>query len=174
MNVDVINEMDAYRVFVLRDYAAPTRYWRVEVRPRMVTCAQEGDRADGAPVHGLLEQWNVAGTRKTMGFLSASTRESFPSAPDYSKHLLLIIDGRLLGDGLGTPKIRFRKGFFQRTITVNADDGFFFEMHYSAPWIREIFRKLNLGGTPEYDPVDFIERLVEIVVFNRPHWIDIR
>lgn len=127
--------------------------------------------SDGEPIHGLLDQWSLGPARTPMAFFSSCPLDSVPTAPDYSKDLQILIDGRVLGDRTGKPKIRFRKSFFSREFNARLDDGWVFEVHYAAPWFREFFRKLSLGGTPEYDPVDFLERLVEIVRVNRPEWL---
>lgn len=165
------NEEDAEQVFLLRDYATLKRYWRVQVQRGVVLRVQETERGANEAVHGILERWMLAGQETPMGFLSTARLDSAPGAPDYAKNLLIIVNGRLLGDGLAAPRLQFRNGFFARDIAVRAEDDWTFHAHYEAPWLREMVRKLNLGGTPEYDPVDFIERLVEIVVTNRRHWL---
>lgn len=164
-------ELAAKQVFLLRDYATLKRYWRVHVRQGAVLSVQETERGLNEAVHGILEQWVLAGQKTTMGFLSTARLDSTPGAPDYSKNLLILVNERLLGDGVATPRLQFRPGFFVRDIAVPADDHWNFHAHYTAPWLREMVRKLNLGGTLEYDPVDFIERLAEIVSANRSQWL---
>ncbi len=106
-----------------------------------------------------------------MGYLSAARRDDVPEAADTAKHMLIIVNERLLGDGLATPRLRFQQGFFERDISVEADDGWNFHTHYKAPWLREMIRKLTVGNMVDSCPVDFVERLIETVRFNRPHWL---
>lgn len=172
MSVKGNDDHGAERVFLLRDYATLKRYWRVSTREGAVVRVQEAEKAPGDAVHGILERWHLAGREAIMAFMSADCVEGAARAPDYSKSLLILVNERLLGDGLMRPKLKFEQGFFERDITVQAADGWRFHAQYTAPWLREIVRKLNLAGTLEYDPVDFIERLVEIVSIHRPQWIE--
>lgn len=159
------------QVFLLQDYATLTRYWRVHTLQGAVLRVQETEKGLDETVHGMLERCQLAGRETTLGFLSMECLDGAARVPDYSKNLLILLNERLLGDGLMRPQLQFQRGFFAREITVQAEDGWAFHAHYTAPWLREIVRKLNLGGTLEYDPVDFIERLVEIVGFHRKHWL---
>jgi hypothetical protein len=159
------------QVYLLRDYSTLTRYWRVRCRNEVVVEVEpiRGERADA--VHGMLERRTLAGRALTLGFLSSARHESVPNVPGYSQNLSVLINERLLGDGFAVPSVQFRPGFFKRDFTVCADDGWTFHIGYSAPWVHELIRKLIYGNTLDYDPADFIERLVEVIGFNRPQWI---
>jgi len=50
-------------------------------------------------------------------------------------------------------------------------DGRKLSASYRRPWLREFFRALGTGGTLEFDPVDFLERVMDIVSFHRPQWV---
>jgi hypothetical protein len=160
------------QTFVLRDYTTLKQYWRVYVRQGAVVQVQETERRLDENVHGMLERWRLAGSETTMGYLSEACLDGAVRGPAYAKHLLVLVNDKLLGDELVAPRIKFRKNRFARDITVQSADGWCFQAHYTAPWLREMLRKFNLGGTLEYDPVDFIERLVEIVQTHRPRWLE--
>jgi hypothetical protein len=91
--------------------------------------------------------------------------------PNFGGSLLLLIDGKLMGDGMLVPKINFRRGIFSNDFSIRLDGGWVFKVHYSRPFFREAWWKLNAGGTLDYYPVDFIEQLVGVVAMNRPHWL---
>jgi hypothetical protein len=169
--VNPSSDEDAEQVFLLRDYATLKRHWRVHVRQETVLDVREAERGPNEAVQGVLERWVLAGQMTTMGFLSTARIDSAQGAPDYSKRLLILINERLLGDGLSEPRLQFQKGRFARDIDVQAKDGWEFHASYTAPWLREMVRRLNLGGTLEYDPVDFIERLIEVVSESRRGWL---
>jgi hypothetical protein len=107
-----------------------------------------------------------------MAFLSTARRDDIPTAADFSKNLLILVNERLLGDGLATPRLRFQQGKRERDFSVQSDDGWHFDTHYKEPWLREMYRKFMHGDTWESPPsVDFIEQFVEAVRFNRPDWM---
>lgn len=91
--------------------------------------------------------------------------------PNFAEDLLLLINGKLLGDGVAVPEISFRRGIFSNDFSIRLKDGWVFQVHYSRPLLREAWWKFNSGGTLDYYPVDFIEQLVDIVAMNRPHWL---
>lgn len=159
------------KTYLLKDYASLVRYWRVSIRVGNVLCVQEVMRPPQAFVSGVFERWILSGRDTSMGFLSDAKNEEVTAAPGYSKHLLIIVNEKVLGDKVAEPEVRFRKDFFSREFSLRTSDGWTFDVRYRAPWVREMFRRFNLGGTLEYDPVDFIERLVEIISLHRPAWI---
>jgi hypothetical protein len=173
MNVDAdLSETMVRQSFLLRDYATLKRFWRVHVRHGVVLEVKEGEKGRDEFVHGMLERWTLAGQKTVMAFLSTAPHEAAAGAPGYSKNLLMIVNERLLGDGFAVPRVEFHRGFRTRDVSVRTEDGWSFQAHYRAPYVREFLRRLNLGNTVEYAPVDFIERLIEVIHFNRPHWLD--
>jgi hypothetical protein len=171
MSVAVDSDPTGEQVYLLHDYSKLTRYWRVRCQGGAVVEIKEAHREPGESVNGMLDRRTRAGRALTLGFLSLSRHASAPGAPGYAQNLIVLINERVLGDGFATPHLRFRSGFFRRDFTVQAADGWTFRVDYSAPFVRESIRRLVHGDTLEYDPADFIERLVEVVTFNRPEWV---
>jgi hypothetical protein len=159
------------QVYLLHDYSKLTRHWRVRCQNDVVVEIREAPREPGDFVNGMIDRRMLGGQALTLGFLSLSRHESAPGAPGYAQNLIVLVNERLLGDGFATPLVRFRPGFFKRNFTVKASDGWTLHVDYSAPWVRELIRKLNHGNALDYDPADFLERFVEAVAFNRPNWI---
>jgi len=158
------------KVYCLRDYATLKRVWEVHARGGRIDRIEDGPGPNSA-IDGMLERRVLAGQVLTMGFLSEARRRDHPTVPYYSQHLLILVNDRLLGDGLATPNVAFHTGAFERELAVTANDGWSFRIRYAAPWFRESLRKLDMGGTLEYDPVDFTERFVQAIAFNRPSWL---
>lgn len=158
-------------VFLARDYSTLNQYWRLSAVGGAVTALKKLDHTPGTPVQGMLEVMSLGGRKTTIAFLSKASHQTVPRAPDYSRNLVVLINERLLGDGLAAPHLRFNKGLIARDFSIETDDGWSFHVRYRAPLLREALRRFNLGNTLEYDPVDFVERLIEIVANHRPNWL---
>jgi hypothetical protein len=119
----------------------------------------------------MLDRRRLGGQTLTLGFMSAVWDQNRPEVPNYGEHLLVLVNDRLLGDGYALPSFEFKSEFLTRHLAVSASDGWEFDIRYSKPWFRELFRKINAGGTLESDPVDFTECVIEAISFNRPAWV---
>ena len=162
------------KIYFLQDYASLDQYWRLTVLDGNVVQTEAVPRREDELVVGMFERWRLAGEDVSMGFLSELGHEVVTGNSAYSKHLLIILNGRLFGDGLSKPKLFFREGVMRREFSVRTEDGWKYNATYRSPWIRETIRRILFGGpnTLEYNPVDLIERLVEVVETYRPDWMD--
>ena len=114
----------------------------------------------------------VAGQRSTLRRRCCFFgRGKYPRAPGYSRHLLLVVGKKLLGDGLLEPRIAFKKAYLNCQLVVQSSDGWEFRESYRRPWVREFLRKTLFGSSIDYGPVDIVEQLIEVVRFNRRHWL---
>lgn len=164
------DKADGERVLLLWDSIRFGWFWRVHVRQGAVLRVQKIRMMDhNEDTHGVLAQWVLAGQKTTMGFIFDAWQADRPEEP--SKHLTILVNERLLGDGYATPRIRFQQGFFERDISIEADDGWTFHARYNAPWLRETFRQFTSGGMVDSFPVDFVERLIAAVRSYRPQWL---
>lgn len=159
--------------YVLTDYGTMKNCWRISILGDHASTSRELESSPplkGVESNGMFHRWKLRDREISAGFLSSAVSEDV-AAPDYLKHLLVIINDKVIGDGLATPKVYFSRKYSSRKLQVQTDDGWGLEVTYRAPTVREALRRLNVGGTLEYDPVDFIERLVEVMKSNRPGWV---
>ena len=105
-----------------------------------------------------------------MAFLSPHL-DATHGTPDYCRSLVLMIDGKLMGDGFLIPEMFWSKRCISRHFVVTLEDGWKFEAKYTAPFIREFLMQLNVGGTLDYQSADFVEQLMMTVSRLRPNWI---
>jgi hypothetical protein len=122
------------------------------------------------PVRGVVGQGRFNAAFVPMAYLSCEFDEAH-GAPDYYRNLILMIDGKLMGDGFSVPTISWSRGFFHGIFKVVLEDGWSFESRYRRPFLRELWWRLNVGGTLDEQPVDFIEKVVSIVSEARPQWL---
>lgn len=125
---------------------------------------------DDLPQRGVVGEGKFGSKSVQMAFLSQDT-DTLYGTPDYCRSLVLMIDGKLMGDGFLVPAIHWSKRYFSRKFAVDLEDGWSFEETYTAPFIREFMMRLNVGGTLDYQSVDFVEQLMMVVSRLRPNWI---
>jgi hypothetical protein len=106
-----------------------------------------------------------------MGFMSNAYLKAAPRAPDYSTSLIVLVKDRLLGDGYSEPRLQYQRNFWIRELHISTDSDWEFKTRYRPPFVRELVRSMNFKGTLEYDPIDFVERLVEVLRQHRPAWL---
>lgn len=121
-------------------------------------------------VRGVVGQGRFNNGFVPMAYLSCEFDDAH-GTPDYYRNLILMIDGKLLGDGFSVPRISWSRGLFYGVFKVVLEDGWSFESRYRRPLLRELWWRLNVGGTLDEQPVDFIEKMVAIVSEARPKWI---
>jgi hypothetical protein len=173
MNVNAphSNKSNELLSFRLRDYVSAGKVWRVRARGDLVIDIGELEGAGDGAIDGIIGRLRIDGSRTSIAFLSGARDERYAGVPGYSKHLLLLIGEKLLGDGFLVPRITFEKTHFSCRLHARSADGWEFRKEYRRPWFREFFRKALYGSSIDYDPVDIVERLVEVVRVNRPHWL---
>lgn len=160
------------QTFLLLGYSNPEVFWQLDhLRDGSVQVSGLENRPAGASAGGIFEWWKLGGGKVVpMAFLSEQLDGDLGS-PNFKENLLLLIDGKLIGDGMAIPEIHFQRGIFFNDFSVRLKGDWAFQVHYSRPLLREAWWKFNGGGTLDYYPVDFIEQLVDIVAMNRPHWL---
>lgn len=160
------------QTFILFGYSNRETFWRLDhLRDGSVQVFGLEQRPAGASAGGIFEWWTLGGGKAVpMAFFSEQL-EGELGTPNFGESLLLLIDGKLMGDGMLVPEINFRRGIFSNDFSIRLDGGWVFKVHYSRPFFREAWWNFNAGGTLDYYPVDFIEQLVGVVAMNRPHWL---
>jgi hypothetical protein len=161
------------QVFLLDEYTLSPWHWRVGLLGDKVLHIQKiPGQISKSLGCGILSKWRLAKRDIVAGVLSNIMRE--PGVPDYSKKFLIIVNERVFGDDFMLPIVNFKKkGIFStREFCVRSKDGWCFQVRYTPPWIRELFRRFLFGSqTLEYDPVDFLEEFVNIIRSHRPSWV---
>ncbi|AWH30914.1 hypothetical protein [Stenotrophomonas sp. YAU14A_MKIMI4_1] len=155
----------------LRDYEHIGKLSVAEITPSgtLLVCRAGAD-ARLEPVRGVLGQGRSNKDVVPMAYLSCEINDAH-GTPDYATNLILMIDGKMMGDGFCAPRISWSRTLFRGSFKVLLDDGWCFESRYRRQVLREMWWRLNVGGTLDDQPVDFIEKLVTIVSETRPQWI---
>jgi hypothetical protein len=154
----------------LVDYMDSRSRWRVswDESGRALT---EKSSVSVGNTSGVCHKWEGGGRQLICGYFSTTSRLDIEGVPDYMTSLSLLIDSQMVGDGFAIPKIRFRRGVSNRSLEVSSSDGWHCEVHYRARFLREALRKMVWAQTLEYDPIDFIDQMVDVVRVNRPSWL---
>lgn len=135
------------KAFILLGYSNRETFWRLDhLRDGSVQVSGLEQRPAGASAAGIFEWWTLGGGKAVpMAFFSEQL-ESELGTPNFGESLLLLIDGKLMGDGMLVPKISFRRGIFSNDFSIRLDGGWVFKVHYSRPFFREAWWKFNAGG----------------------------
>ncbi|MGG2100807.1 hypothetical protein [Stenotrophomonas sp. NRRL B-14846] len=157
--------------FYLIDYQSVGKRRVAKINEDGVLVVSESASSSGAlPLRGVVGEGRSGSMYVPMAFLSWHLDASH-GTPDYSRSLVLMIDGKLMGDGFSVPVISWSKRCLSREFDVHLEDGWSFRTKYTAPFIREFFMQMNVGGTLDAQPVDFIEQIITVVAELRPDWI---
>ncbi|MCW2098797.1 UNVERIFIED_ORG: hypothetical protein M2393_001079 [Pseudomonas psychrophila] len=160
------------QTFFLMGYSNREVYWRLDqLRDGSIRVSGLEERPADASTGGIFGWWKLAGGEAVPMAYFSQQLDGELGIPNFAENLVLLINGKLMGDGVAVPEISFRRGIFSSDFSVRLKDGWVFQVHYSRPLLREAWWRFNVGGTLDYYPVDFIEQLVEIVAMNRPHWL---
>lgn len=157
--------------FYLVEYKGVGKRRVAKINEDGVLVVSESASSSGAlPLRGVIGEGKSGARYVPMAFLSWHLDASH-GTPDYSRSLVLMIDGKLMGDGFSAPVISWSKRCVSREFYVSLEDGWNFKVTYTAPLIREFFMRMNVGGTLDAQPVDFIEQIMMVVAELRPDWI---
>jgi len=168
--VEVNDYLGVYSL-VLTDYTTLKHCWLVTVEGDHVLGVERQHAVQGSHSSGMFSWFQNSGAVVRSGFFSLARHDEVPAAPGYSKNLRVLINDRVFGDGLFCPIMSLEKSMLSSSFNLVASDGWKVRVSYRTPFFREILRRMDVGGTLEYQPVDYFQGLVEFVSCNRPQWI---
>lgn len=156
--------------YILSDYASVSGSWSVTLRSDDSVCIEShssgsSGRRDGS-TNGMLSKSTFNNKVVWLGYLSNET-DAERGGPEYSKNMVLVVGGQMMGDGFGRPNIAVVESRFTRSITIDVDGIPRLQLHYRRPWIREFFR----SDTWDSSPVDFVDDMIMVIEMYRPSWI---
>jgi hypothetical protein len=153
---------------LLADYYDDRRRWWIGENAT-ASCVEAATLSDLARVPDGFAQWIEDGRKRVLVGYFSFYKNAAGDAPDYSKSLVVVVDGVLFGSGSDVPDLIWHKGILRRTFKIAAG-GSKVAIRYRWPATRQLLARV-FSDPSNFVSKDFLEELVGIVTFYRPEWL---
>ena len=153
---------------LLADYYDDRRRWWIG-EDATTSGLEAATPDDLARVPDGFAQWIEDGRKRTLVGYFSFYKNAAGDAPDYSKSLVVVVDGFWFGSGSDVPDLVWHRGLLRRTfkIAAGASEA---AICYRWPATRQLLARV-FSDPSNFVSKDFLEELVGIVMFYRPEWM---